>query len=332
MANKEKIDNLLHQIQTLHTLVSGVYEAEIYPASFFDRAIGITHTLLKELHGLEAEQLEELRRQMEAHQALIQTISAPAASAATAEATEVKAAETKAEAVQSETVFGNSPQSDTIQKADLPQNTAVQPQQAAPAQAETAPTASTPEKTQPEESRPMTATPDAAPQQPAPQPAPAENPISEAATAKNTAPDATAFEPETEPLSAMEFDEPDLLIPDPMLLAREIPEMKTAGTESAAAEKGKPTIGSEHSGKILSDVLEKKNLSDFRKAFSLNDRFRFRRELFQGDEAKMNQVIDELNQIHSYPDSVAYLQTHVTWNPEDPAAIDFMKLLEKRFM
>ena len=81
----------------------------------------------------------------------------------------------------------------------------------------------------------------------------------------------------------------------------------------------------------LNDILEKKNLSDFRKAFSLNDRFRFRRELFGGNEEKMNKAIADLNDLSSYEESVTYLNKVLNWNIEDASVADFIKLLEKRF-
>lgn len=82
----------------------------------------------------------------------------------------------------------------------------------------------------------------------------------------------------------------------------------------------------------LNEILEKKNLSDFRKAFSLNDRFRFRRELFGGDEDRMNKAISELNDIHSYEESISFLHNELHWNIEDDAVADFLKLIEKRFL
>lgn len=90
-------------------------------------------------------------------------------------------------------------------------------------------------------------------------------------------------------------------------------------------------IAPERTGLFLSDLLEKKNLSDFRKAFSLNDRFRFRRELFGGEEERMNKVISDLNDLHAYEDSITYLNNELKWNIEDEAVADFIKLLEKRF-
>ena len=81
----------------------------------------------------------------------------------------------------------------------------------------------------------------------------------------------------------------------------------------------------------LNDLLERKNLSDFRKAFSLNDRFRFRRELFGGSEELMNQVIADLNEIRSYDASVAYIQKVLQGSGEESAVADFLQLIEKRF-
>ena len=99
--------------------------------------------------------------------------------------------------------------------------------------------------------------------------------------------------------------------------------------ETPAVEASGKVIPAERPGLFLNDLLEKKNFSDFRKAFSLNDRFRFRRELFGGDEARMNKVINDLNDLHSYEDSVTYLNNELKWNIEDEAVADFIKLLEK---
>ena len=102
--------------------------------------------------------------------------------------------------------------------------------------------------------------------------------------------------------------------------------------ETPAVEASGKVIPAERPGLFLNDLLEKKNFSDFRKAFSLNDRFRFRRELFGGDEARMNKAINDLNDLHSYEDSVTYLNNELKWNIEDEAVADFIKLLEKRFL
>jgi hypothetical protein len=83
---------------------------------------------------------------------------------------------------------------------------------------------------------------------------------------------------------------------------------------------------------FLNEILEKKTLSDFRKAFSLNDRFRYKRELFGGDEEKMNKALSDLNEIQTYEDSITYLHTELNWNIEDESVTEFISFLEKRFL
>lgn len=82
----------------------------------------------------------------------------------------------------------------------------------------------------------------------------------------------------------------------------------------------------------VNEILEKRKLADFRKAFSLNDRFYFRRELFSGNESRMNLVIEQLNGLSSYQDSITYLKQELDWNLDDQAVADFVKLIEKRFV
>ena len=219
MANKEKIDYLLLDIRELETQIAGMRNAEVYPVSFFSQTFDLTHKILKELHALEATQIETLRRQMEAHQAVLQSIP-----------------ESVAEPIET----GREPEK-IIRE---------------------------PEKTEQE-------------------------------------PFETVSCPEPEPQA-----EQSVTAPTPQ--------------QPEAVPAGQPT-------RSLSDVLEKRNLSDLRKAFSLNDRFRFRRELFGGDEARMNRTIGDLNELHSYEASVAYLNDELKWNIDDPAVADFLLLIEKRF-
>ena len=94
-----------------------------------------------------------------------------------------------------------------------------------------------------------------------------------------------------------------------------------------------PTVIEERSQPLsLNDIIEKRQLSDFRKAFSLNDRFRFRRELFGNSDEKMNEAIDCLNNKQSYEDSLNYIISELHWNMEDETVADFVKLLERRFV
>ncbi|OAV75911.1 hypothetical protein Barb7_00428 [Bacteroidales bacterium Barb7] len=72
--------------------------------------------------------------------------------------------------------------------------------------------------------------------------------------------------------------------------------------------------------------------SDFRKAFSLNDRFLFRRELFGGNEERMSKAIAALNELPSYEESIAYLREELKWDTDNEVVTAFITLLEKRFL
>lgn len=257
MANKEKIDYLLLDIKELETLIAGMRDAEVYPVSFFSQTFNLTHKILNDLHSLETAQIEMLRKQMEAHQALIQSLPNPVATTAPAPEEykpEIKEPEVKEEPV-AEPVIVPEPKVEPVQEVII-------------------------EKT--------------------------EIVTEEKATVQ------------PEPVRQPETVKEEIVIPEPAVAVQ--PELPHK------------SVTSEKQGVFLSDILEKKNLSDFRKAFSLNDRFRFRRELFGGNEEKMNKAITDLNDIHSYEESVTYLNNELKWNIEDEAVADFIKLLEKRFL
>lgn len=121
------------------------------------------------------------------------------------------------------------------------------------------------------------------------------------------------------------------VIPEPIVISESVPEPSPATVSDSSVTSPKAPLA-DKPGLFLNDLLEKQYLSDFRKAFSLNDRFRFRRELFGGDEEKMNRAIADLNEIRSYEEAVSYLHTELKWNLEDEGVADFVKLLEKRFL
>ena len=68
-----------------------------------------------------------------------------------------------------------------------------------------------------------------------------------------------------------------------------------------------------------------------RHAISLNDSFRFSRELFGGDTDLMNRVIEQISVMSSYKTAVAFLSSKVELNEEKEAVNDFLELLKKYF-
>lgn len=139
----------------------------------------------------------------------------------------------------------------------------------------------------------------------------------------------TRPEPKPEEPVTSKVEEPAIVVAEPELKPVERQEPPVV---QQAPEAHKPVESAATSKISLNDVIEKKSLTDFRKAISLNDWFRFKRDLFKGNEEAINATVQALNGIGSYEEAIAYLNEHARWDPDDPTAADFIKLLEKRFL
>lgn len=71
--------------------------------------------------------------------------------------------------------------------------------------------------------------------------------------------------------------------------------------------------------------------ADLRHAISLNDSFRFTRELFGGDAARMNRIFDELGGAGSFEAAMSLLQSEVQVDGDNEAAAALVELLHKYF-
>lgn len=129
------------------------------------------------------------------------------------------------------------------------------------------------------------------------------------------------------------------------IVAEEKPVVIAAAAETAAAEEeeGKKeesaiveepvveTVVKEEEPKsvVLGESL--KLSAGLRYSISLNDSFRFSRELFGGNTDLMNRVIEQISVMSSYKTAVAFLSSKVELNEEKEAVNDFLELLKKYF-
>jgi hypothetical protein len=82
--------------------------------------------------------------------------------------------------------------------------------------------------------------------------------------------------------------------------------------------------------KVLGESI-KLSAGGLRRSISLNDSFRFSRELFGGDTSLMNRVIEQISVMSSYKTAVAFLSSKINVNEENDAVNDFLELLRKYF-
>ena len=131
------------------------------------------------------------------------------------------------------------------------------------------------------------------------------------------------------------------------IVAEEKPVVIAAAAETAAAEeeeeegkKEEPEIVEEPVVETVVKEEEPKSAvlgeslklsAGLRHAISLNDSFRFSRELFGGNTDLMNRVIEQISVMSSYKTAVAFLSSKVELNEEKEAVNDFLELLKKYF-
>ena len=82
---------------------------------------------------------------------------------------------------------------------------------------------------------------------------------------------------------------------------------------------------------ILADTISRKINSDFGKSLSLNDRFMFQRDLFQGNANEMNQTFAQFNVYQSLNEVLDFLNNKYTIPWDSDSGIAFKELLDKRF-
>lgn len=84
--------------------------------------------------------------------------------------------------------------------------------------------------------------------------------------------------------------------------------------------------------KSLGGAFLNRPVEDLKKAISLADRFRFIRELFNGNGELMSTTIDELNALTSFEEVEVYLSKHFPqWDGDNSAVVDFINIVSRKF-
>ena len=81
----------------------------------------------------------------------------------------------------------------------------------------------------------------------------------------------------------------------------------------------------------LDEALQRNMSRDLRKAFSLNDRFRYRRELFANNDVEMNDTLNLVETMHSFSEAEDFFYGDLEWDKEAPEVIDFMNVIRNHF-
>ena len=81
----------------------------------------------------------------------------------------------------------------------------------------------------------------------------------------------------------------------------------------------------------VDEKLQRHLSRDIRKAFSLNDRFRFQRELFAGSANAMDTAIEHIEVMNSYGNAELYFYSQLHWDRDNEVVKDFMAIVYNHF-
>lgn len=81
----------------------------------------------------------------------------------------------------------------------------------------------------------------------------------------------------------------------------------------------------------VDEKLQRDLSRDIRKAISVNDRFRFQRELFAGSASAMNTAIEQVEMMKSYGNAELYFFSQLHWDRDNEVVKDFMTIVRNHF-
>lgn len=82
----------------------------------------------------------------------------------------------------------------------------------------------------------------------------------------------------------------------------------------------------------LDEKLQRSRSKDLKSAFSLNDTFRFRRELFGNSAAEMTDALHMVEAMHSFDEAEDYFYGDLGWDRESDDVKEFMAIVKNHFL
>jgi len=103
-------------------------------------------------------------------------------------------------------------------------------------------------------------------------------------------------------------------------------------TESPEAPILRPTVGEAmETPETLDERIARERARDIKKAFTLNDKFRFRRELFHDSQEEFDETLDVISGMSSFAEAEEYFYNDLCWDPVNPEVKAFMEIVSKHF-
>ncbi len=111
----------------------------------------------------------------------------------------------------------------------------------------------------------------------------------------------------------------------------EIPAQPEPVAEPECVTAAEPQTEPEDTPVAVDEMPPRRERPDLRRAFTLNDKFLFRRELFADSDAEFGDTIDLLMTMDSLDEAREYLLHDLQWDPDNTVVADFLAIVTNHF-
>ncbi|MDR0874562.1 MAG: hypothetical protein LBN27_14040 [Prevotellaceae bacterium] len=129
--------------------------------------------------------------------------------------------------------------------------------------------------------------------------------------------------------------EPERVVETPVTSTISVTSVTSVATKTILADTIKTTSLneklSEKASRSLDKALSNQKITDLKKSISLNDKFRFQREIFGGNAALLNQTLDALNEISDKGEATEFL-ADLNLDSENATVAAFLELINRKFI
>lgn len=124
----------------------------------------------------------------------------------------------------------------------------------------------------------------------------------------------------------------DIIVPAPMRVESSVPARQANNQEpSEATSASQAVIVASEPAPTLDERIARDRAKDIFKAFTLNDKFRFKRELFRNSQAEFDETLNVISAMNSLAEAEEYFYEDLCWDASNEDVKAFMEVVAKHF-
>lgn len=137
---------------------------------------------------------------------------------------------------------------------------------------------------------------------------------------------------DSEATAASALAEEDMMASEPVTADETVTSTSTpAHVEATCCPESQAINESIETPQSLEEKLARERAKDIFRAFTLNDKFRFRRELFRNSQDEFDDTLNVISQMSSITEAEEYIYDDLCWDPDNEDVKAFMDVVSKHF-